>query len=71
VPDTGVGPDGEILYTWNKDEHHFELEIFSNGLGEFFYLNHQTNEMWEHEFEVGDSIPEEVKDRLKLFFLYE
>lgn len=68
VPDAGVGPDGEILYSWNKEGHHFELEVLPNGLGEFFYLNHQTNEMWEAEYQIGDEIPKKAQKQLELFF---
>jgi hypothetical protein len=71
VPDAGAGPDGEILFTWNKDDHHFELEIFPDNHGEFFYLNYRTDEMWEHEYKIEDSVPDEVKTTLKLFSLYD
>ncbi len=69
VPDAGVCPDGQLLYTWSKSEHHFELEIFPSGLGEFFYLNRLTDEMWDCEYNIGDSIPDEAKEKLNLFSL--
>lgn len=67
VPNAGVGPDGQILYTWKQNEHHFEVEIFLNGIGEFFYLNLKTNEMWDCEYTVGDLISEEIKARLEFY----
>jgi hypothetical protein len=71
VPDAGVGPNGQLLYTWNKDEHHFELEIFPDRHGEFFYLNRRTDEMWDCEYNIGDSVPDEAKEKLREFFLYD
>ena len=67
APDAGVGPDGQLLYTWNKDKHHFELEIFPDGSGEFFYLNRLTNEMWGYDYKAGNMVPNEVIYRMKPF----
>lgn len=71
VPDAGAGPDGEILFTWNRDDHHFELEIFPDQHGEFFYLNYRTDEMWECEYRLENAIPDKVKTTLKLFSLHD
>ena len=30
-PDIGDGPNGELLMTWNTEDHHFEIEIFPDG----------------------------------------
>src|SRR5260370_953215 len=27
IPDAAPGPDGQILFTWDKGEHHAEIEI--------------------------------------------
>lgn len=66
-PNVGVGPDGEVMFTWDSPEHHLELEIFSEGTGEFFYLNRKTDEAEEWECIIGGAIPEEVIKKLKLF----
>lgn len=70
VPNVGAGPDGEILFSWNHEEHHFELEIYPSGIGEFFYLNYQTDDVWECDYHVGNNIPENVKNKLNHFSLY-
>ncbi len=67
VPDACPGPDGQLLFTWDKDEHHFELEIFPGGEGEFFYRNRVSGELWEAEYMVGQAIPSKVTDKLGLF----
>jgi hypothetical protein len=71
VPDACPGPDGQLLYTWDKREHHFEVEIFPEGLGEFFYMNRVTDETWEHDYSIADEIPGEVKTKLRIFGLYD
>jgi hypothetical protein len=67
VPDACPGPDGALLYTWDRGEHHFELEIFPNAPAEFFYRNRHTGELWECEYVVGESLPSDVLARLQLF----
>ncbi len=71
VPDAGIGPDGEVLLVWKKDEHHFELEILPEGPGELFYINHLSNDMWEKEYHIGDNFPDEVNSQLMPFLFYE
>ena len=67
VPDAAPGPDGQLLYTWNKGDHHLELEIFPNGPAEFFYLNRVSSETWEEEYLIGNSISLDAKARLTIF----
>jgi hypothetical protein len=71
VPDAGIGPDGQVLYTWKNDEHHFEIEVFPTGIGEVFYLNLNTDEMWDSEYKVGDPVTEEIKEKLGLLLLHD
>lgn len=48
MPNAGIGPDGDVLlYTWDKNEHHYEIEVFANGDIEYFYFNRQTSESSE------------------------
>lgn len=42
MPNAGVGPDGELLYTWDKGAHHYEIEVFPDGRKEYFYMHRQT-----------------------------
>ena len=67
MPNAGVGPDGEVMYTWDSPEHHLELEIFPEGAGEFFYLNRKTDDTEEWEYTIGKAIPKEVIEKLNLF----
>lgn len=63
VPSATTGPDGLMAYCWDKDEHHLELEIYSNCDVEFFYRNRRTNELLvENCLSVI-----EIMDKLKLF----
>jgi hypothetical protein len=67
VPDACPGPNGELLYTWGRDGHHLELEIFADAPAEFFYENDSSGEVWESAFVIGEPVPPEVLDRLRLF----
>jgi hypothetical protein len=71
VPDVAAGVDQQILFSWNSGEHHFELEIYPSGMGEFFYLNYKTDKTWEEEYHIGDPISADVSNYLKLFSLYD
>jgi hypothetical protein len=67
VPDACPGPNGELLYTWDRDGQHLELEIFPDAPAEFFYENDASGEVWESAFNVGEPVPVETLDRLRLF----
>lgn len=49
IPATCTGPDGRLMYSWDKDEHHLEVEFIPNELTELFYRNRKTEEIWEGE----------------------
>jgi hypothetical protein len=66
VPDAAPGPEGQLLYTWNRAEHHLEAEIFPNGSIEMFYRNRITGDLWGHDSTAGDALSEEVITRLRL-----
>jgi hypothetical protein len=67
VPDAGPCPDGQLLYTWDRGEHHFELEILPASPAEFFYRNRSSGELWECEYVIGQPIPEDALAKLQLF----
>ncbi|MCE7988193.1 MAG: hypothetical protein DYG89_44100 [Caldilinea sp. CFX5] len=71
APDAGIGPDGQILYTWNQNSHHFEIEIFPEGIIEFFYLNFRTDETWEYDDQAENSISEAVIEKIRVTLLHE
>ena len=67
VPDVCPGPDGELLYTWDQGEHYLELEIFPAAPAELFYENDATGAVWESIFSIGEMVPAEVLEKLRLF----
>src|SRR5437588_11368997 len=67
VPDACPGPDGELLYTWDRGDHHLELEIFADTPAEFFYENDASGEVGEATLVIGEPVPAEMLDRLQLF----
>lgn len=48
----GVGADDVVMFCWNKANHHLELELFPDRHGEWFYLDHDTNAMWEAAYDA-------------------
>ncbi len=67
VPDACPGPDGQILFTWDENDHHLELEIFPESASEFFYRNRSTDELWGEEYELHMSITPSALNKLSLF----
>ena len=67
VPDACPGPDGELLYTWDRGEHHLELEIFADTPAELFYENELSGEIGEATLVIGEPVAAEVLNRLRLF----
>jgi hypothetical protein len=67
VPAACTGPDGQMMYTWDKERHHLELEITADGAGEFFYRNRETSELWGEEYRPGTPLAHDVVTKLKLF----
>ncbi len=67
VPDACPGPDGQLLYSWERDGHYLELEIFPDRPAEFFYENLASGEVWEAEYTVGEPPVPEAVARLRLF----
>src|SRR6266849_3437066 len=67
VPDACPGPDGELLYTWDRGEHHLELEVFADTPAEFFYENDLSGEVSEATLVIGEPVPAEVLEKLRLF----
>ena len=66
-PDASSGPNGELLYTWDKGEHHLELELFADGRAEFFYRNRKTGKLWEAEYTLDATLHPDTKERLSVF----
>ena len=69
VPAACSGPDGQMLYSWDRGRHHLELELFPNGdvLGEFFYRDRESGDLWSEEYEAGGDLNPEIVSKLRLF----
>ena len=67
LPDACPGPDGDLLYTWDRGDHHLEVEIELGTAPTAFYWNRRTGETWEADLEESSPVPEEVLSRLKVF----
>lgn len=71
VPDACPGPDGELLFTWDLDEHHLEVEIYPSGQAEAFYRNRASGELWERRYDIDLPVPLELRDKLGLLIPHE
>lgn len=67
IPSACTGPDGVMFYSWDKDRHHLELEIFPDKDAEFFYRDRETGEFWGEEYKICGSLPNELAQYLPLF----
>ncbi len=67
VPDAAPGPEGQLLYAWNKSEHHLELEIFPNRPAEFFYFNRVSQEAWEEAYHIDQPLSQQAQDKFAIF----
>lgn len=67
IPSAGTGPDGVMYYSWDREEHHLEAEIYPDQNSEFFYRNRQTGELWGEYYSDG-ALPVELLSKLSLFF---
>jgi hypothetical protein len=56
-----------MSYSWDRGRHHLELEITPGQPSVFFYRDRQTGTFWGDEYTVGDSLTDEVVQRLRLF----
>lgn len=66
IPSAGTGPDGVMFYSWDKDQHHLEAEIFPDRDAEFFYRNRQTEDLWGEDY-AGGPLPDGLLEKLLLF----
>jgi hypothetical protein len=57
IPNAGPGPNGEVIFTWDRNEHHFELEVSPAEPPYLFYRNRESELTWGADFEPGQTIP--------------
>jgi hypothetical protein len=46
MPNACAIDDGGMIYTWDKDRHHFEIEFVLDGPTEYFYMDRVTGATW-------------------------
>ena len=66
IPSAGTGPGGVMFYSWDKGDHHLEVEIFPNRDTELFYRNRRTGELWGEDY-AGGALPTDLLAKLSLF----
>jgi hypothetical protein len=67
IPDAITGTDGKLFYTWKRDAHYLELEMRSDGTGEFFFRNSKSGDIWSEDFRLGEPLPLKAIAKLRLF----
>jgi hypothetical protein len=67
IPAACTGPDGQMLYTWDRGKHHLELEIIPGQSAEYFYRDRETGELWGEDYTIGDPLSPDAIRKLKLF----
>ena len=70
VPNACPGPDGDLLYTWDSGNDHFECELYPDGNVAYFYKNRKTKESWLLDTTISDAIPEKAISLLKDHFAF-
>jgi hypothetical protein len=53
VPAACTGPDGQLQYVWDRDEHHLELNFSPSESASFFYRNRRTGDLWMEDYTAG------------------
>jgi hypothetical protein len=72
IPSICPGHASNLMYTWNRDEHYLECEIFEQGEIEFFYRNRNTGETWGEDMTsallpLDQPFSEEILQKTDLF----
>jgi hypothetical protein len=67
VPDACPGPEGEVLFTWDRSSRHLELEITSDLRATLFYVDTKSNVSWECPVNANESLDERIAKALSAF----
>lgn len=68
IPAAGVGENRQILYSWDKADHHLEAEILENEPVEWFYRNSRTRKEWYEEVSLDTTdYPKALISYLQIF----
>jgi hypothetical protein len=66
VPNASPGGEQQILYSWDRDNHHLECEVFPDGRVEWFYRDRATGALWDLDATDSYPVPPEAQERLLL-----
>jgi hypothetical protein len=67
VPDACSGPDGQLLYTWDRGRHHLEVELVPGGPDEFFYRDRESGWIAGTDRDPGGPLPAAALDLIARF----
>lgn len=68
VPDACIGDGKGFMFTWEKDEHYLECEIFEDQSIEFFYKNKASNELaYSDASTLEDGFPDTLLHKMSFF----
>ena len=68
LPDVSIVENAQVMYTWDKAEHHLLLEVFPDKSAELFYGNRLTSEVWGYDYRTGKSLSSSIVDRITTIF---
>ncbi|GEM_PF-4763007 len=60
--------NAQVMFSWDKNEHHLVIEVFPNRSVELFYSNRNVHSPWEYDYEVGSLIPTEVINNIQVLW---
>jgi len=67
VPDACPGTRDNFMYTWSKNEHSLECEIFGTGEIEFFYRDRRNGKVWGEDTTLEQVFSIDILDKVSLF----
>ena len=67
VPAACTEPDGKLLYTWDRGDHHFEVEFIPGKPTELFYRNRSSGELWSDDLAIDANLPQAAIVKMRLF----
>jgi hypothetical protein len=65
LPHAGPTPDGNFQLVWDRGIHHLDVDVYSDGMFEWFYTNRETKEFFGNENCLSGSMPAEFSQCLR------
>lgn len=66
-PDGLPGPECSFMLAFDDGALHLEFEINKRNRVEAFFLNRDTDEMWEEDFEANSDLSETLLEKIRVF----